>query len=473
MPYDYDLVVLGVGPAGEKGAAQAAYFGKRVACIERAEEPGGAAVHTGTLPSKTLRETALFLSGFRQRELYGLSVELKPELAIPKLLSRKNAVRELEVARIRWNLERHGVPLLRGAARFVDRHTIELQSPGGGARRITSEYFLVATGSRPYHPPDIPFDDEDVDDSDTILQIDRLPKTMLVVGAGVIGCEYAAMFAAMRVQVTVVEGRPRLLPFLDAEIAERLRGAMQALGVTFCLGQLTTSIRRVEGRGLVTTLASGVEIQAEKVLASSGRSGWTEGLGLEAIGVEVDKRGTVQVDGDYRTAAPNVYAAGDVIGFPALASTSMDQARVAVCHAFGLAYKRHVSHLLPFGVYTIPEVSSIGFSEETAIEKKLDFVVGRAFYRDNARAKIVGDKDGIIKLVVERGTKKLLGCHCIGERASELVHVGQVVMLLDGTVDTFIDMVFNYPTLSEMFKYAAYDALGALGLGENHRTSRL
>jgi NAD(P) transhydrogenase len=466
-PYDYDLVVLGVGPAGEKGAVQAAYFGKRVSSVERADQPGGAAVHTGTLPSKTLRETALFLSGFRQRELYGLSVDLKPETAVPKLLSRKNAVRELEVARIRWNLERHRVPLLRGTARFVDPHTIELSGDGGAPRRITSEVFLVATGSVPHHPPDIPFDDEDVDDSDTILQIDRLPETMLVVGGGVIGCEYAAMFAAMRVNVTLVEGRPRLLGFLDAEIAERLRGAMQALGVSFRLGRTTRSIRRVEGRGIVTTLDDGQEIASEKVLASSGRSGWTEGMGLEAIGVEVDKRGAVKVDGDYRTAVANVYAAGDVIGFPALASTSMEQARVAVCHAFGFAYKRQMSHLLPFGIYTIPEVSSIGFSEEAAKDKGVDFVVGRAFYRDNARGKIVGDKDGIIKLVVARGTKKLLGCHCIGERASELVHIGQAVMLLDGTIDAFIEMVFNYPTLSEMFKYAAYDALGAIDRGKN------
>jgi len=462
MPFDYDLVVVGVGPAGEKGAAQAAYFGKRVACVERAESPGGAAVHTGTLPSKTLRETALFLSGFRQRELYGLSVELKTETAVPRLLSRKDAVRDLEVARIHWNLERHGIPLLRGAARFVDAHTIEITGSGGAPRRVTSEVFLVATGSVPHHPPDIPFDDEDVDDSDTILLIDRLPKTMLVVGGGVIGCEYASMFAAMRVKVTLVEIRPRILGFLDTEIGERLRGAMQAIGVDFHLGQTTTSIRRVEGRGIVTTLASGLEIAAEKVLASSGRSGNTDGLNLAGVGVQLDKRGAVQVDGDYRTAVPSVYAAGDVIGFPALASTSMEQARVAVCHAFGFGYKRQVSHLQPFGIYTIPEVSCIGFSEEDAKQKGLDYVVGRAFYRDNARGKIVGDKDGVIKLVVERTTKKLLGCHVIGERSTELVHVAQAVMLLGGTIDAFIEMVFNYPTLSEMFKYAAYDALGAI-----------
>jgi NAD(P) transhydrogenase len=413
------------------------------------------------LPSKTLRETAIFLSGFRQRELYGLSVELNADMAVPKLLSRKNAVRELEVARIKWNLERHSVPMLSGTAHFVDAHTVELVG-SGTPRIITSEVFLVATGSKPHHPPDIPFDDEDVDDSDTILQIDRLPKTMVVVGGGVIGCEYASMFAAMHVNVTLIEGRQRLLSFLDVEIAERLRGAMQALGVTFLLGRTTKTIQRVPGRGIVTTLDNGVEIEAEKVLASSGRSGWTDGMGLEGVGVVVDKRGAIQVDGDYRTAVPNIYATGDVIGFPALASTSMEQARVAVCHAFGFTYKRQVSHLLPFGIYTIPEVSCIGFSEEAAADKKLDFVVGRAFYRDNARGKIVGDKDGVIKLVVERTTRKLLGCHCIGERASELVHVGQVVMLLDGTIDAFIEMVFNYPTLGEMFKYAAYDALGAI-----------
>jgi NAD(P) transhydrogenase len=459
--YDYDLVILGVGPAGERGAAQAAYFGKRVVCVERAPEPGGAAVHTGTLPSKTLRETSLFLSGYRQRELYGLSVDLNPHAAVPKLLSRKDAVRDLEVARIRWNLERHNVPLLIGTARFIDAHTVELTGGESAPRRITGEVFLVATGSKPHHPPDIPFDDEAVDDSDTILQIPDLPGTLVVVGGGVIGCEYASMFAAMQVKVILVEGRPRLLSFLDVEIAERLRSSMQALGVTFHLGKTTKSIQRV-GEQIVTTLDDGLEIAADRVLASSGRSGWTDGIGLEGIGVEVDKRGAIKVDGDYRTAVPHVYAAGDVIGFPALASTSMEQARVAVCHAFGFDYKRQVSELLPFGIYTIPEVGSVGLSEEAAKEKGKQAVVGRAFYRDNARGKIVGDKDGVVKLVVERGTRKILGVHCLGERATELVHIGQGVMLLGGTVDAFIEMVFNYPTLSEMFKYAAYDALGAL-----------
>ena len=462
MSYDFDLVVLGGGPAGEKGAAQAAYFGKRVALVERAEEPGGAAVHTGTLPSKTLRETAIFLSGYRQSELYGLSVAVNPELAVPKLLSRKNAVRDAEVARIHWNLERHNVALLHGLARFADPNTVEIVQPGGGTRRVTTEVALIATGSKPFQPSNIPFDDEDIDDSDTVLQIDRLPKTMTILGAGVIGCEYACMFAAMHVKVTLVEGRPRLLPFLDLEMGERLHGAMTNLGIEVLLEESVKGVAR-DPRGIVCTLASGKELVSEKLLAASGRSGCTEELGLGGVGVATDKRGYVQVDADYRTAVASVYAAGDVIGFPALASTSMEQARVAVCHAFGFQYKRQVSHLLPFGIYTIPEVSCVGLSEEDAKAKSIDYVVGRAFYRDNARGKIVGDKEGVIKLVFDRTSRLLIGCHCIGDRASELVHVGQALITLGGTVETLIEMVFNYPTLSEMFKYAAYVALIQLG----------
>src|SRR5215469_14419320 len=461
MGYEYDLVVVGVGPAGEKGAAQAAYFGKRVACVERAEAVGGAAVHTGTLPSKTLRETSLFLSGFRQRELYGLSIELRSDLAVPRLLSRKNAVRDLEVARMRWNLERHGVVVERGAARFIDAHTLEVCCEGGKPRKLTSEVFLVATGSRPYHPPGIPFDDPDVDDSDTILLIDRLPKSMVIVGGGVIGCEYASMFAALHVDVTLIEGRPRLLPFLDSEIADRLRLAMAGLGVTFRLGETTTGVRR-EGSSIVTSLSGGDEIVADKVLASSGRSGWTEGLGLESIGVDVDKRGYVRVDADYRTAVANVYAAGDVIGFPALASTSMEQARVAVCHAFGFQYKQRVASMLPMGIYTIPEISAAGETEDSCKEKKIEYCVGRAHYRNNARGHICGDTSGLLKLIFSPTDKKLLGLSIIGETATELVHIGMVVLDNGLTINEFIDLVFNYPTLSEMYKYAAYDGLGNL-----------
>ncbi len=452
MKFDFDLVVLGGGPAGEKGAAQAAYFGKRVAIVERAPEPGGAAVHTGTLPSKTLRETSLFLSGYRQRELYGLTVTLKEDLAVPKLLSRKDTVRELEVERIQANLARHKVELIHGEARVVDAHTVL-----AGERTITSEIILVATGSAPFQPPNIPFGKQ-VADSDTILELDVLPKRMVVIGGGVIGSEYATMFAAMHVKVTLLEGRDRLLPFLDAEMGDRLQGAMKSLGVDIKLG---ASVEKVTLDDDVNVfLKNGEMIECDKLLVASGRSGNTKGIGLEALGVGVDKRGYVQVDENFKTKVDSIYAAGDVIGFPALASTSMDQARVAVCHAFGFTYKKQVSHLLPYGVYTIPEVSCVGFSEEQAREQKLDYVVGRALYVDNARGKIVGDKEGVIKLLFDKGTRKLLGAHCIGDKASELVHIGQAVIALGGTVDTLIDMVFNYPTLAEMFKYAAYDALG-------------
>jgi NAD(P) transhydrogenase len=463
LAFDYDLVVIGGGPAGEKGAVQAAYFGKRVLLVEREAEPGGAAVHTGTLPSKTLRETALFLSGYRQRELYGIRVALDSGLAVPRLLSRKNAVRDLEVQRIKWNLDRHNVELVHGIGTFIDPHTVDILVTGCPPRRVTAEFFLVATGSKPFQPSNIPFDDEDVDDSDTVLSIDRLPKTMTILGGGVIGSEYATMFAAMHVRVTLVDGRPKLLPFLDSEMGERLRGAMGSLEIALKLGVNTTKVERVPGRGIVTSLDDGTEVASEKLLFAAGRNGRTDGLGLQNVGVTPDKRGAVPVDADYRSSCPSLYAAGDVIGFPALASTSMEQARVAVCHAFGFDYKRQMSHLLPYGIYTIPEVSCVGQSEEDAHKAGIRYVVGRAFYRDNARGKIIGDKEGVIKLLFEAPSKKLIGCHCIGDKASELVHIGQLMIALGGTLDILIETVFNYPTLSELFKYAAYDALGALG----------
>ena len=462
MAYDYDLVVVGCGPAGEKAAAQAGYFGKRVAVVEVAAKPGGAGVHTGTLPSKTLRETALAISGYRQRDLYGIKMEIDRSLAVPRLMSRREAVRRLEVARILWNLERHQADYLRGAGSFVDAHTLTVRSPEE-ERVVTGEFFLVATGSRPFQPKEIDFADKDIDDSDTILELDRLPETLTILGAGVIGCEYACMFAAMGVKVHIVESRGRLLPFLDLEIADRLREAMVDLGIDLRLGVSYTSVARDKERGIVTRLASGDEIASEKLLFAAGRSGATQGLGLEKLGVKVGSRGQVEVDADYKTAVRNIYAAGDVIGFPALAATSMEQARVAVCHAFGFGYKNKVSELLPYGIYTIPEVSTVGIGEEDAHVKGRAFVVGRGLYRDNARGKIIGDKDGLVKLVFDKETRKLIGCHCLGDRASELVHLGQSVIFLGGTVDTFIAMVFNYPTLSECFKYAAYDALGKFG----------
>lgn len=458
MAFDCDLVVLGGGPAGEKAAAQAAYFGKRVVVVERAPEPGGAAVHTGTLPSKTLRETALALSGHRQRELYGVSLAFDRASAVPRLMSRKDAVRGLEVERIRWNLDRHGVRLVHGAARLVDPHTVAVRG-ASGETRISGEFVLVATGSRPFQPPDIPFEDPDIDDSDTILELDRMPATMTILGGGVIGCEYACMFAEMGVRVALVEAREKLLPFLDGEIGDRLRQAMVALGVDLRMGDPWRAVVRAGDR-IVARLASGAEVAAEKLLYAAGRSGAIEGLGLAELGVELTSRGTIVVDDRFRTRVPSVLAAGDVVGFPALASTSMEQGRVAVCHAFGFAYKQHVGELLPYGIYTIPEVSCVGLGEEEARRRDVPYVVGRGFYRDNARAKILGDLEGLVKLVFDRRDMKLVGCHCLGTGAAELVHVGSAMLTLGGGVETLIEMVFNYPTAAECFKYAAYDALG-------------
>jgi NAD(P) transhydrogenase len=478
VSYDYDLLVIGSGPAGEKGAAQAAYFGKRVAVVERAAAPGGAAVHTGTLPSKTLRETALFLSGHRQAELYGIKVSLDKERAVPRLMSSKDHVAGSEVARIRWNLDRHKVDYVKGSARLADAHTVEIE--GETQRRVTAEFVLVATGSTPFQPADIPFDDPDVDDSDSILRMDRLPESLGVIGAGVIGCEYACMFAALGCKVTLIEPRNELLSFLDADMSEALRAAMVESGIDVRLQTGAGKVQRVGdyivvkltyaspdmvGRGPAFKIPEGHdgepkgEVAVEKLLFAAGRGGNTAGLGLEAAGVKLGKRGYIEVDKDYRTSTPSVYAAGDVIGFPALASTSMEQARVAVCHAFGFTYKRQVSELLPYGIYTIPEVSCVGLSEEDARARGTDVVAGKALYKHNARGRIIGDLGGMVKLVFEKGSRKLIGAHCIGDRATELVHIGQSIIMLGGTVDTLIEMVFNYPTLSECYKYAAYDAL--------------
>jgi len=459
----FDLVVIGGGPAGEKGAAQAAYFGKRVAIVEREMEPGGAAVHTGTLPSKTLRETALFLSGYRQLDLYGVTVEVEPHLAVAKLIARKDAVRRLEVERIVRNLDLHDVESVRGAARLTGPHTVEVDSEDASSpRRLSADVILLATGSHPFRPPSIPFDDPDVHDSNDILRIERLPSSLVVLGGGVIGCEYASMFAALGVEVHMVERRDALLPFLDHEIGERLLAAMTRHGVTPHLNDHAEEVGRDAAGTLTCRLGSGTALTCQQVLVTSGRSGNTAGLNLEDVGVTTNARGYVVVDEGFETSAPGIYAAGDVIGFPALASTSMEQARVAVCRAFGFAYKQEVSSLLPYGVYTIPEVSCVGLGHEEAVERGVDAVSGRAFFRDNARAQILGDDDGMVKLVFDRATRRIVGCHCIGERASELVHVGEVAIALGGTVETFIETVFNYPTLGEAYKYAAYDALGRM-----------
>ena len=338
----FDLVVIGGGAAGEKGAARAAYFGKRVAVVERRKEPGGATVHTGTLPSKTLREAALFLSGYRQRDLYGVSVEIAPHLEIATLIERKNAVRELETDRMLENLARHGVQLVHGSARLIDAGTVEVTDDVGERRRMTTDVILIVTGSSPFRPPGIPFEDPDVHDSDSILEIDHVPASLAVLGGGVIGCEYASMFAVLGTDVHLVERREPLLPFLDTEIVGRMTAGIRDLGVTFHLGERADAVTR-RGAELVAALPSGGTIATEKVLVTAGRMGNTADLGLDELGVGTDERGRVRVDDAFRTSVPGVYAAGDVIGAPALATSSMEQARVAVSQAFGLVRDTYVA----------------------------------------------------------------------------------------------------------------------------------
>jgi NAD(P) transhydrogenase len=461
MPDDhFDLVAIGAGPAGEKGAAQAAYFQKRVAVIEREPQPGGAAVNTGTLPSKTLRETALYLSGYRARELYGVAVELAPGATLPHLMSRKQTIVDAEALEFRRNFERHGVEYVPGQARFLDPNTL-LVTGSAGERRLTAERFLIATGSKPHRPADIDFADPHIHDSDEVLNIEHLPQSLTILGGGVIGCEYACMFAALGTRVTLVDARDEILPFLDLEVIQRLRKAMDALGITLIQSTRWSTVRRA-GELITAALSDGRLLASQDLLFAAGRTGNTAKLGLETIGVKPDARGYLSVDAEYRTTSPHVFAAGDVIGFPALASVSMEQGRVAVCHAFEFGYKRAVAKLMPYGIYTIPEVSAFGETEETCKQKAIEYVVGRALFGNNPRGKIAGDVEGMIKLVVERKTRKLLGVHVVGERATELVHVGQCAIHLGGVVDVFIDMVFNYPTLSDSYKYAAYECLKAL-----------
>ena len=460
--YDYDWLVIGSGPAGEKGAVQAAYFGKRVAVIEKERVVGGACINTGTLPSKTLRETAIYISGYRNREMYGLSCNIDASFSVNELMCRQDPVIQGEQTRLRENLRRHNVDLISGTATFVDEHTVEIVPASGVPRRVTADAILVAVGSSPYRPAFVPFEDPAVDDSDTILQLPTIPSELVVLGGGVIGCEYGSLFAALGTKVTIIEGRDQILGFLDGEINRLLHFQLQKLGCEILLQTTVSSIAR-HGDGLVLTLHDGRELGCQRVLFAGGRAGNTRSLGLDRIGVQVDSRGLLKTDAQGRlagTASGRVFAAGDVVGFPSLASVAMEQGRVAACHAFGFQYKQRVAENFPYGLYTLPEVSMIGETEESCRQKGIDYEVGRASYRGNARGQIVGDLEGVVKLIFAVEDKRLLGVHILGERATELIHIGQAVLHFGGTIDDFIDQVFNFPTLSELYKYAAYDGLG-------------
>ena len=458
MAFDFDLVVIGSGPAGEKGAVQAAYFGKRVALVEKEPVLGGACANTGTLPSKTLRESAIYLSDLRQRDIYGVLLNHSHDISIAEFMRQKEVVVERERAREAANLARHKVELIHGTAKLVDAHTVV-----AGERTITADVILIATGSSPRRVPEIPFADPDVDDSDEVLAMDRIPASFIVVGGGVIGCEYASIIAALgKTKVTLIEARDRLLNFLDDEIGAQLTQAFQRMGIEVILGDQVATYAKPEPRHVRITMKSGRVIDAERLLAASGRIGNTAGLGLDAIGVKLDDRGLIVIDKHYRTTVANVFAAGDVIGAPSLVSTSQEQGRIAMCHAFGFGYKSELAATFPYGLYTIPEAAMIGMTEAQARAKGLTIAIGRAEYKNNARGQIINDLDGMMKLVFDKPSKKLIGAHILGERATDLIHVAQAVMAFGGTVDYFIQSVFNYPTLGELYKYAAYDALGSL-----------
>lgn len=457
MTENYDLIVIGAGPAGEKGASKAAYYRKRVVLIESAPYVGGAGINTGTIPSKTLRESALYFSGLRQRGLYGIDYSLKENLSIKDFMYRERTVVEKEREMIEQTIRRHNITLIHGEASLKDRYTVHVKS-SKSEMDISGEIILIATGSSPRHPPEFPFDHKLIYDSDSILNMDHIPKTMVVVGGGVIGTEYASIFTALGIRVTLVEPRGRIVPFVDSEIAKRLMNQLLQLGLKFMFNDRVTAIEP-RGDHIHLTLEKGGKQDFEVALITAGRESNIQGLGLEQVGVKLGERGLILVDENYRTNIPNIYAAGDVIGFPALASTSMEQARAAIVHAFDLQYKERLAPFLPLAVYAIPEFSSIGLTEDDCKAQDVPYLVGRAYYEENARGQIIGDLSGMIKLVFSPIDKKLLGAHIIGEQASELIHIASHVMLVNGPIDAFIEAVYNYPTLSDSYQYAAYDGL--------------
>lgn len=453
----YDLIVIGGGPAGEKGASKAAYYGKRVALIERAPYLGGAGINTGTVPSKTLRESALYYSGLQQRGLYGIDYSFKKNLSIKNFMHRERTVVDKERELIEGTMRRHNITVIHGEGSLKDAHTVHVKSPNSEID-LSGEIILIATGSSPRHPPEIPFDGKLIYDSDTILDMDHIPKTMAVVGGGVIGTEYASIFTALGIRVTLIEPKDRIVPFLDSEIAKRLMNQLSDLGLKFIFNDRMTAIEP-QGDHVQLTLEKGGMLDFEVALITAGRQSNVEGLGLEQVGVKLGERGLILVDENFRTIISNIFAVGDVIGFPALASTSMEQARAAIVHAFDLEYKEKLAPFLPLAIYAIPEISSIGLTEDECKERNIPYLIGRAYYEENARGQIIGDLCGMIKLVFSSVDKKLLGAHIIGEQASELIHVASHVMLTNGAIDEFIEAVYNYPTLSDSYQYAAYDGL--------------
>ena len=466
-PFEYDLLVIGSGPAGQRAAIQAAKLDKRVAVAERRGVVGGVCINTGTIPSKTLRQAALDLSGYHQRSVYGASYSAKQKITMADLLVRADHVIRNEIDVTRHQLLRNGVEIFQADASFIDPHVLRLKSFDLhlGYRDITAEKVVLAVGTSTTRDPHIPFDGQRIFTSDDILQLRELPRTLAVVGAGVIGVEYATIFATLGVRVTLVDKRKRLLNFIDPEIVDSLAYHMRENRMTLRLGEEVSGIEPFQderGEHVRILLASGKQIMTHKALYSIGRVGAIEGLDLAKAGVETDDRGKVTVDGQFRTTVPHICAVGDVIGFPSLASTSMEQGRLAACHAFGVPAGSMPEHF-PYGIYTIPEISTVGKNEEELTAAGVPYEVGKASYREIARGQIIGDSTGLLKLLFHRETRKLLGVMIIGEGASELVHIGQAVLALGGTIDYFVETVFNYPTLAECYKTAAFDGINRMG----------
>jgi NAD(P) transhydrogenase len=458
--FDYDLIVIGCGPAGQRAAIQAAKIRKRVAIIDRREVVGGVCVNTGTIPSKSFKEAVLFLTGIRQRKIYGAGFRVKTDIKMSDLTLRCNHVMQIEIETIKNQLQRNHVDTLYGHARFVDPHTVEISSSVGIVRK-SAERFVIAVGARPYRPPNVQFNGDSVFDSDDVLNLKKLPRELTVVGGGVIGTEYASMFAALGVSVTMVDQRKRLLGFVDEELIDCFHYQMRSMGVRLRLGEEVASCAPREDAQVVTTLKSGKVIVSDCALYSAGRVSATDDLGLDRLGLTADERGKLTVNENFQTAVPHVYAAGDVIGFPALASTSARQGRLAACHAFGMEEKT-MDVPLPFGIYAIPEISYVGRNEEELTKEGIPYESGIARYREIARGQLLGDENGMLKVLFHRETGAVLGVHIIGEYATELIHIGQAVMALGGGLNYLKDAVFNYPTLAECYKVAALDGYNKL-----------
>ncbi len=458
---EYDLIVIGAGPGGVAAADTAALLGKRVAIVERNAVVGGAAVNTGTIPSKTLREVALAIAGVKARQLIGVDVSVRREAKIEDLVRHERVVTATEAHQMRTLLDRYGVTVHQGTGQFLDPHTVRVTRPNppGGTFDLHAEKIVIAIGSCPLRPAVFPFEHSRVHDSDELLYITTIPRSLAVIGAGVIGSEYACMFAALGVRVHLIDGRNVLLPFLDPDLSKALTVAMERQGIVFHWNEQVTACKVPKSGEIELTLTSGDELAVGHLLVCAGRTSYANRLAPQAAGFGLTSRGLIPVDEHFRTTVPHIYAVGDVIGFPALASTSSEQGRVAACHAFGSNAKEALAQFLPAGIYTIPEVSSVGLTELQAREKGIPVVVGRADYDQNPRGKIIGDKTGFLKLVFERDEMKLLGVHVIGEQATELIHVGLTAMMTGGGANLFLATCFNYPTLGDLYKLATHDAI--------------